>query len=122
MKLLLSLMTLLICSSSYAHFFPNHQWPNASWQYSAQSCYAYTQCPDGRMISCNTYGLNYSNVPSYMSNQCRAFAVPGRFVQCQGYVQQSDRWGNFRWISANIPVSCPVMSPRYPHRIPRRRF
>jgi hypothetical protein len=101
MKLLIVIATLLSSLSSFANFYPNQ-----SWNYSATSCNAYTQCPNGRVISCQVYGMNYGNVPSYMSNQCRAFAIPGRFVQCQGYVQRVDTWGNRMWASVNLPISC----------------
>ena len=101
MKNLITLGILTASFSSFANFYPNH-----SWNYSTSSCKAYTRCPNGRVISYEVYGSNYGNVPSYMSNQCRAMVLPGRFVNCEGYVQSIDAWGNWTWLSAKFPVSC----------------
>jgi hypothetical protein len=76
------------------------------WTYSATTCSAATVCPNGRRIYCRTYGYNYSNIPSYMTNSCSWALWPGRGVQCRGYVQKRDFYGNFYWAYVNLPVSC----------------
>lgn len=76
------------------------------WQRSATSCYAYTRCPNGRTIHCRTYGYNYSNVPSHMSNSCSWLVYPGRAVRCQGYSVQTNVYGQSFWGYVDIPVSC----------------
>ena len=124
MKSLLILLCISFSASSFAGIFPNyfnHQrgyvntYPRYTpfyqnytpmWNYNATSCSAYTVCPNGRVITCNTYGLNYGNVPSFYSNQCRAYAIPGRLVHCQGYVQQRDYYGRFVWGMANFQNTC----------------
>ena len=105
MKKLILILTLLSSSFAFANYYPNMS-HRLNWQYSATNCYAYTTCPNGRVISCQVYGMNYGNVPSYMSNQCRSAVVHGRFVQCVGYVQQWNRFQGYFWAQANIPVRC----------------
>lgn len=76
------------------------------WNTSATSCYAYTFCPNGRRIFCQTYGYNYSRVPNRFSNSCRWMVLPGRAVRCQGYSVQRDIYGRTFWSYIDIPVSC----------------
>ena len=40
------------------------------WQYSNTSCYAFTRCPNGRTVSCRTFGFAYSAMPAHLSNSC----------------------------------------------------
>tara|TARA_B100001971_G_C18268046_1_gene596796 strand:+ start:246524 stop:246889 length:366 start_codon:yes stop_codon:yes gene_type:complete len=76
------------------------------WRTSMTSCHAYTICPNGRRIWCQTYGYAYSGVPSHMNNSCRFGVLPGRAVRCQGYVQQRDIYGRFMWSWVDVPVRC----------------
>lgn len=104
MKNIILLVLFVFSLSSNAYYPPRV--PNMTWQYSSTVCSAATVCPNGMKIYCTTYGMNYSNVPSYMSNNCRSRVFPGRAVQCQGYLVQYDAWGNSMWATANIPLSC----------------
>lgn len=81
---------------SKAYFTPG------AWMSSYSSCYAYTYCPNGRFISCQSYA--YSS--AYGVNTCRYRVIPGRAVHCQGYASQYDGWGGHYWRFVNIPVSC----------------
>ena len=74
------------------------------WQSSMKSCYAYTICPNGRRIYCQTYGSTYAGLAS--RNSCRFGVLPHRAVRCQGYVQQRDYYGRFMWAWVDIPVRC----------------
>lgn len=74
------------------------------WQTSWTSCYAYTICPNGRRISCQTYGSTYAGMAS--RNSCRFGVLPHRAVRCQGYVSQRDFYGRVFWSWVDIPVRC----------------
>jgi hypothetical protein len=106
MRKLKLLLMFVVCYSFTANAYYPQRGVNQSWQYSSTVCNAITMCPNGMKIYCTAYGMNYGNVPSYMSNSCRTRVVPGRSVQCQGYAQQVDAWGNYVWASVNIPISC----------------
>lgn len=119
MKQVLLLLTLLLSFNSFGQEFDgltqdpsqfqdmmSSEMTETNWSYSSTSCYAYTTCPNGRRIYCQVYGYNYSSVPSRFSNSCSFAVWPGRAVQCKGYAQQSDYYGNYYWSYVNIPVSC----------------
>lgn len=76
------------------------------WQSSSTSCSAGTICPNGRRIWCQTFGYNYSNVPSSMRNSCSWMVIPGRAVSCRGYSQQVDGWGRYFWSYVNVGDRC----------------
>jgi hypothetical protein len=76
------------------------------WQYSTTVCQAATRCMNGRVISCQTYGFNYSMMPGHLTNQCAWAVWPGRAVRCQGYTQVRDFYGRFMWTYVDVPVSC----------------
>lgn len=121
-NLMLILSVLFVSLSASANFYPpGHGYghghhprpypPNYTphypgWQQSMVSCQARTVCPNGRAIWCQTYGMNWGNIPSYMNNSCQWRVIPGRAVQCNGYVQQRDYYGRLTWAYVNIPVSC----------------
>ncbi|MFT6632935.1 MAG: hypothetical protein ACJAS4_002903 [Bacteriovoracaceae bacterium] len=106
MKTIKLILLLVVFYSFGANAYNQPHGYNQRWQYSSTVCSAVTRCPNGLKIYCTVYGMNYGNVPSYMSNSCRTRVIPGRSVQCQGYAQQVDAWGNYVWASANIPLSC----------------
>lgn len=74
------------------------------WQSSWATCNAYTICPNGRRIWCQTYSSTYAGFGN--RNACRFGVLPHRAVRCQGYTQQRDYYGRFRWTWVDIPVSC----------------
>ncbi len=100
------LLIIVFLSSFQVFAYGTNYSVNSNWVYNSSSCRAMTVCPNGMRIYCETFWMNYGNVPSYMSNMCRTRVVPGQFIQCQGYVQQIDAWGNMTWSQANIPLSC----------------
>lgn len=89
---------------------------NAQWQYSQGGCYAYTDCYSSNYygqpvytgtISCQTYGSTYAYGPASGGNSCSWYVVPGRSVQCTGFAQVRDYYGNFVWGWQNYSYSCP---------------
>lgn len=109
MKQLLVVLTLLLSMSVFSNenmsvesaqvnFYP--------WQTSAVSCYAATRCPNGRVISCRTFGYSYGSMPYHLTNSCSWRVIPGRAIRCQGYVQSRDYYGRMMWAYADIPVRC----------------
>lgn len=88
---------------------------NAQWQSSQSSCYAYTDCFSSGMygsvyngrIACQTYGSAYAFGPASTGSACSWYVVPGRSVQCSGFSQTRDYYGNFVWGWQNFSYVCP---------------
>lgn len=96
MKIFLMLLTMSISFISF----------DASAQsYSSAGCYAYTACPFGGTISCQVYGYSYAGYAS--GSKCMWHVIPGRQVQCRGYTQSFDHWGNTVWAWQNFTFRCP---------------
>lgn len=100
MKKLLVLISLLGALSAQA------QVVNANWIYHPVQCLAETTCPNGRVIRCATVGFNYGNAPRHINNMCRSRVIPGQFIHCQGFADQTDQFGRLVFVPANYPVSC----------------
>lgn len=82
------------------------------WNYSTTSCYAYTDCYDhwnryqGR-VWCKTYGYAYSGYNGSSSSSCSWRVIPNYGVDCRGFQQVRDYWGNVRWQWNTVTFKCP---------------
>jgi hypothetical protein len=99
-KNLFIIMSMLFISSTQA------QVVDTRWQFGSPVCKAYTVCPNGTPIWCQTVSYNYGNAPATAANLCRTRVIPGQFIQCQGFADQLDSWGNTIFIPIDLPVSC----------------
>lgn len=87
----------------------------ASAQYftSATSCYGYTACTDyyGNHIgtvSCQVYGAQYvQGFGIAASNNCSWFVQPYVGVQCSGYAQVVNAYGQTTFAWQNYTARCP---------------
>ena len=99
-KGLVLFIILTASASSFAQFV------NTAWVYGNTKCAAQTDCPNGKRISCQTVALNYGYAPAVPNNLCRTRVVPGQFIQCQGYSDRPNAFGQIQFVPTNIPVSC----------------
>ncbi len=72
--------------------------------YSSAGCRAYTTCPNGGTIWCQTYGYSYAGMAS--GSRCYWNVVPYYSVECGGYTQSKDWFGNTVWAWNKFRYTC----------------
>lgn len=82
-------------------------------QYSSQTeCHAYTTCFDyyGNPVGvarCDVYGSTYISNGGNSNNACSWAVYPGQGVQCAGYAQVQNQFGQWVWSWQNFQAACP---------------
>ncbi len=103
MKAILALFAVLTVTS----------FASAQYQTSAYNCSAYTTCVDNYgnqigQISCEVLGYQAVQSYGYSANQsCQWFVQPYVAVQCAGYQQVVDAYGQYAYQWQTFSYRCP---------------